>query len=837
MSCSKWLLNKKGPLATVWVAAFRRVEALTRDEVASTDIVASVDKILNDVESPQRILALLLLGIVKIYSRKVEYIYLDCNKLIETERFTEPSTSTGRSMQRVQKQVKKAVRSGRRQDTTKVKESFHAVRTTEISGPISSEGFSLRTETEIIVQTSIVVREARVSVDVPAFTRPERFELDSFDLGIAEDVDDDDHHQSGRQEISLEDDRHHAPFLYESYQRATCSYAVDAACIMPEYIPLPPEVIGAIDEVNNILELSTQWHEPERENQNADSVWFTPVKDVLPPEKMETMAEVNMDKDVCTTSSILLPESQEQRISENVLENMTSASLAANYPTTTEESENGLFLGKSNPGSPVGGFQEHEIEENELLVKSNTGPPVGGFQEREAEEHETLERPVLSCKTQSITDLSPATPEPLPEGIPGPPLSPMVRTPANIEKRQGTKKRKKGFFNKDDFLPTEKKEKRPRRRLMFPMLDEVIVLPNSMVRDALTDTSDLIRRRKKAPNTYLDIWKTAKIGSLPDNLMDPLIPYQTVYLASITTVEAPESSCGEPVKARRRLSYKFSESSRSCMDAGATERETLPDEPRIRKLGEPINFESTVGCYTESGYFQDDACGRNDDIAKEKGIPVNRDESSSVVPPDDTAKEKGIPVNRDESSSVVPSDDTAKEKGIPVNRDESSSVVPSDDTAKEKGIPVNRDESSSVVPSDDTAKEKGIPVNIDESVSTPLHNEALYVALDNIDEDTPMDEENTRNEGLLSSARTRKVAGFLHQWFQDLNSKQGNNSLSLNRALEGKEKRTSALFFYETLVLKSRGLIDVNQEKPYEDIMLSRTPQFEAELQRPSSGN
>jgi hypothetical protein len=42
MSCSKWLLNKKSPLATVWVAAFRRVEALSRDQVASTDIVAFV---------------------------------------------------------------------------------------------------------------------------------------------------------------------------------------------------------------------------------------------------------------------------------------------------------------------------------------------------------------------------------------------------------------------------------------------------------------------------------------------------------------------------------------------------------------------------------------------------------------------------------------------------------------------------------------------------------------------------------------------------------------------------------------------------------------------------
>jgi hypothetical protein len=41
MSCSKWILNKKGPLAAVWVAAFRHVEALTWDQVASTKAICT----------------------------------------------------------------------------------------------------------------------------------------------------------------------------------------------------------------------------------------------------------------------------------------------------------------------------------------------------------------------------------------------------------------------------------------------------------------------------------------------------------------------------------------------------------------------------------------------------------------------------------------------------------------------------------------------------------------------------------------------------------------------------------------------------------------------------
>ncbi|XP_062226005.1 sister chromatid cohesion 1 protein 2-like [Phragmites australis] len=763
MFYSKVLLTKKGALGTVWVAAVCGEAALSREQVARTDIVASVDKILSDVETPHRILALLLLGIVRIYSKKVEYIYHGCNQLFRSfqpRHCAEPSMPTGRSMHGVLKQVKKAVRAGRsvvaQQDTSKVKKAVHAAITTEISGPISSEGLSFRLETEVIVQSSVVIRETLVPTDLSNFTIPKRFELDSFDLEIAEDTDNDseDHHQLAHQDILLEDERHHAAYSYESYQRATSSYGVDSTCFMPEYIALPPEVIGAISEVNNILDLSTKGDIPEREDQNADSAWFTPVKDILPPEMLDIVAEVNdpsnkgkmgdksirevdMDEDMGSACSIPLPENREGQQSDNVLQNMTCAGLSANYPSI-EESENGSLQGKSNTGPPVGGFPEHDIEE-----------------------HESLEPPAVGCK---INDLSPSTPEPLLEGVPGPPSSPRfrVRTPAKIEMCQITRKRRRGLYNKD-YLPTDRENKRRvRRRLMWSLYDEDIVLSNEMLKKAIEDTKDLVHQRRKAPHTYLEIWKVEKIGCLLDTFMDPLIPYQTsVHLAHITAPEAPESSRGESVKARKCLSYKRSESSHSCKDAGNTERESILDEPRKRELDEPTDFESPAGCYTEKRHLQDDVCECHDAMTKENDTQVKGDEPSSVVP-----SKKGP----HESENHI-----------------------------------------------------------------PLHNEALYAALDNIDEDIPMDEEHTRGEGFLSSTRTRKIARCFHELFLHQNRKQGTKSVSLNQALEGKKRKTSARFFYETLILKSHGLIEVNQEQPYEDIMLSPTPQLEAEVGR--SGN
>lgn len=83
MFYSQMLLSKKGPLGTVWFAAhcFKR---LKKDQVKQTDICSSVDKILLD-EVPvvtYRILAYLLLGVVRIYSKKVEYLFHDCHGVV-----------------------------------------------------------------------------------------------------------------------------------------------------------------------------------------------------------------------------------------------------------------------------------------------------------------------------------------------------------------------------------------------------------------------------------------------------------------------------------------------------------------------------------------------------------------------------------------------------------------------------------------------------------------------------------------------------------------------------------------------------------------------------------
>ncbi|XP_068665063.1 sister chromatid cohesion 1 protein 2-like isoform X2 [Aristolochia californica] len=76
------LLSKNGPLGAIWLAAhFSR--KLRKHLVAETDICASIDNILlAEVPVAYRVLGYLLIGVVRIYARKVEYLYHDCNEAL-----------------------------------------------------------------------------------------------------------------------------------------------------------------------------------------------------------------------------------------------------------------------------------------------------------------------------------------------------------------------------------------------------------------------------------------------------------------------------------------------------------------------------------------------------------------------------------------------------------------------------------------------------------------------------------------------------------------------------------------------------------------------------------
>ncbi|KAK4802315.1 hypothetical protein SAY86_000518 [Trapa natans] len=79
MFYSQFILAKKGPLGTIWIAAHLE-RKLRKNQVADTDISLSVDSIIfPDAPIALRLSSHLLLGVVRIYSRKVGYLFDDCS--------------------------------------------------------------------------------------------------------------------------------------------------------------------------------------------------------------------------------------------------------------------------------------------------------------------------------------------------------------------------------------------------------------------------------------------------------------------------------------------------------------------------------------------------------------------------------------------------------------------------------------------------------------------------------------------------------------------------------------------------------------------------------------
>jgi len=71
------------------------------------------------------------------------------------------------------------------------------------------------------------------------------------------------------------------------------------------------------------------------------------------------------------------------------------------------------------------------------------------------------------------------------------------------------------------------------------------------------------------------------------------------------------------------------------------------------------------------------------------------------------------------------------------------------------------------------------------------------------------------------SVRTRAVAQYLQAAFQKLDTPQ--EKLNLSQMLARRTRKESVRMFFETLVLKSKDYLEVKQEEPYADILLSPT--------------
>jgi hypothetical protein len=110
------LLSKKGALGIIWIASHLDKQ-LKRQQIFEASITTSVEAIINP-EAPLalRLSGQLLLGLVRIYSRKIQYLYTDCNDTLVKIRAS--YRAAGASQQQQQQQQKQQETSGAQRTST-----------------------------------------------------------------------------------------------------------------------------------------------------------------------------------------------------------------------------------------------------------------------------------------------------------------------------------------------------------------------------------------------------------------------------------------------------------------------------------------------------------------------------------------------------------------------------------------------------------------------------------------------------------------------------------------------------------------------------------------------
>ncbi|KAJ4970504.1 hypothetical protein NE237_003603 [Protea cynaroides] len=317
--------------------------------------------------------------------------------------------------------------------------------------------------------------------------------------------------------------------------------------------------------------------------------------------------------------------------------------------------------------------------------------------------------------------------------------------------------------------PVEKQKAIPRKRKQ--LFDQFVVLTNEFMKENLRDPSRLVRRRKKLPCTDLDFWRFNNRLRMEHVFQEPSISGLSSNLQNIYRKDFISSKIGSihtedaPVKLRGAQS---------------------PAPTTVHDMGiEHLRFEEGhVGPSSIPELFPSSS-GLPSPSRRHEFTPIH---PGSLGPGPEPEPESGM----FSGTEVLPEPDIE------------GSIEP---TGIEPGTAMTHYGGHFSLR--DTGLSEADDLNFLEAYETPASQPTRY----------------RENEEVgTMSIRTRAVAQYLRRQSPSTpNSKGPSGILSLNKILEGKTRKTSARMFFETLVLKSNGLIDVRQEEPYGDITLTWT--------------
>ncbi|CAI9103181.1 OLC1v1001627C1 [Oldenlandia corymbosa var. corymbosa] len=414
--------------------------------------------------------------------------------------------------------------------------------------------------------------------------------------------------------------------------------------------------------------------------------------------------------------------------------------------------------------------------ENRLSVPHNPGEDVSLLSYNIIEpDQDLMEQIIIDDKIKtpvSAETLLSDTPHSLQQK---PPSISLQKSRESLDIRIGSKRATPELLLQQSPPVEQQRRKQTKRRRLF--FDESTVLTNMSMKAALEDPRGILRRKRNCPGSNMDIWKLNKRLKKDSMFLEPLITGLCSDLRSMY------------------------------------EREVISSKPHLRKSEEP-HPEPVV-------LEQSPTPTRLSEVEIElpRNIETPRDNhtygfipSPSPVPPTPTTK-----------SPQFGSDFTPLQKEIGSEKERSEATIRTDTLLTPPSIQG---------PTSDKRREaeNSIHSNIPE-----MDYSVGELSFLEQDDNTPAGSQGTPDSSRLTrkdtgtqeydqlSARTRAVAQYLKRQSSITPNSAELQSLSLNKILEGKSRKVCARMFNEMLVLKNCGLVDVNQETPFQDITLKVT--------------
>ncbi|GFY92160.1 Rad21/Rec8-like family protein [Actinidia rufa] len=339
--------------------------------------------------------------------------------------------------------------------------------------------------------------------------------------------------------------------------------------------------------------------------------------------------------------------------------------------------------------------------------------------------------------------------------------------------------------------PVDKPKARPRKRKQ--LYDEYTVLRNRSISEGLDNCSDLRRTRKCCPSSALDVWKSQNKLRKENIFLEPLMTglcadlcniYKNEFISEKPHLVSVEEACPEPSVAH----------SPPCDPMGSRDMEI----ERLRNYDGPIGSNILPEIIGSPSRFMPS------EIMGSPNMLLHRDDFTPAP-----------------ASAGSLGSQSEPKLGTPVG----TAVQPTPDLAESAGTLGSEMETPATFLGERLGLESTGLSDIPEVMNSAEADTVITLGIKSLNDVFLLLAELQGSEGVETlTGTTRKVAQYLKGKSSVTPiSEDLSGDLILNKLLEGKTRKVCARMFFETLVLKSSGFVDAQQEEPYIDITLKLT--------------